>query len=162
LSRWGGVRSAVKVSPGSLPGLREGGFLRPPPEGLVLWDIGHEIPFMPLPIDEKSRRCRDGRRRRYHIMMAEISALLIPEGEAQKRPKQTVHAEQTADRWRQQRSIQQKSRFLPSPTNPKRSGWKRWFFQRRCGKLNPVFRSLPCTSLVKRYDLGYAPEWFLS
>jgi tRNA pseudouridine38-40 synthase len=68
-----------------------------PPEGLVLWDIGYEIPFTPLPIDEKSRRCRDGRRHRYHVMMAEISALLIPEDEAQKRPKQTVHAEQTAD-----------------------------------------------------------------
>ena len=50
----------------------------------------------------------------------------------------------------------------PIATNPKRSGWKRWFFQRRCGKLNLVFCSLPCTSLVKRYDLGYAPEWFLS
>ncbi len=68
-----------------------------PPEGLVLWDICHEIPFTPLPIDEKSRRCRDGRRHRYHTMMAEISALLAPGDEVCGRPDRAVHAEHNTD-----------------------------------------------------------------
>ena len=48
-----------------------------PPEGLVLWDIGYEVPFVPLPIDEKSRRYLTDRRR-HHTLMAEVSALLAP------------------------------------------------------------------------------------
>ncbi|NMA88390.1 MAG: tRNA pseudouridine(38-40) synthase TruA, partial [Methanoculleus bourgensis] len=44
-------------------------------------DIGYEIPFTPLLIDEKSRRYRANRRHRYHTLMAEVSALLAPEEE---------------------------------------------------------------------------------
>lgn len=50
-----------------------------PPEGLVLWYIDYTIPFMPLPIDEKSREHRGSRRYSYHTVMAEVSALLAPE-----------------------------------------------------------------------------------
>jgi tRNA pseudouridine38-40 synthase len=50
-----------------------------PPEGLVLQDISYEIPFTPLPNDEKSRRYRAGRRHRYYTLMAEVSALLAPD-----------------------------------------------------------------------------------
>ncbi len=50
-----------------------------PPEGLVLWDIGYEISFTPLPIGEKSRRYLADRHR-HHALMTEISARLAPEG----------------------------------------------------------------------------------
>ncbi|WP_292518334.1 tRNA pseudouridine(38-40) synthase TruA [Methanoculleus sp.] len=48
-----------------------------PPEGLVLWDVGYGITFTPLQIDEKSRR-HLADRRRYHTLMAEVSACLAP------------------------------------------------------------------------------------
>ncbi|WP_332448461.1 tRNA pseudouridine(38-40) synthase TruA [Methanoculleus sp.] len=50
-----------------------------PPEGLILWDIGYAISFIPLPIGEKSRRYLADRHR-HHTLMAEVSARLIPEG----------------------------------------------------------------------------------
>lgn len=50
-----------------------------PSEGLLLWEIEYEIPFAPLPIDEKSHRYRARWRHRYHTLMAEVSALLAPE-----------------------------------------------------------------------------------
>jgi len=49
-----------------------------PPEGLILWDIDCGIPFTPLPVDEKSSRYLADRRR-YHTLMAEVSAHLMPE-----------------------------------------------------------------------------------
>ena len=48
-----------------------------PPEGLILWDIDHRISFTPLPIDPKSSRHLTDRRR-YHALMAEVSAHLAP------------------------------------------------------------------------------------
>ncbi len=49
-----------------------------PPEGLILWDIDYTIPFTPLPVGEKSSRYLADRRR-YHTLMAEVSAHLTPE-----------------------------------------------------------------------------------
>lgn len=48
-----------------------------PPGGLILWDIGYDIPFTPLPVDEKSRRYLADRHR-HHVLMAEVSAHLEP------------------------------------------------------------------------------------
>lgn len=50
-----------------------------PPEGLVLWAVGYEISFRPLPIDDESRRYRADRRHRYYSLMAEVSARLASE-----------------------------------------------------------------------------------
>ncbi len=49
-----------------------------PPEGLVLWDVDCGVSFAPLPIDEKSRRYLADRHR-YHALMAEVSARLVPD-----------------------------------------------------------------------------------
>ncbi|HOF97379.1 MAG TPA: hypothetical protein PLV90_09460 [Methanoculleus sp.] len=48
-----------------------------PPEGLILWDVEYGFPFTPLPADERSRRYPVGRHR-YHMLMAELSARLVP------------------------------------------------------------------------------------
>ena len=48
-----------------------------PPEGLILWDIEYGFPFTPLPADERSRRYPVDRHR-YHMLMAELSARLVP------------------------------------------------------------------------------------
>ncbi len=61
-----------------LAGPVEGRVAAAPPEGLILWDIDHRIPFAPLPIDTKSSR-HLADRHRYHVLMAEISADLAPD-----------------------------------------------------------------------------------
>lgn len=49
-----------------------------PPDGLILWDIDYGISLTPLPIDEKSRQHLVDRHR-YHAVMAEVAACLVPE-----------------------------------------------------------------------------------
>ncbi len=48
-----------------------------PPEGLILWNIDYGISFTPLSADEEGRRYPIDRHR-YHMLMAEISACLVP------------------------------------------------------------------------------------
>ncbi len=71
-----------EVGPGEirrlLAGLAEQRLPAAPPDGLILWDIECGISFTPLPVDEKSCRYLADRRR-YHTLMAEVSARLAPD-----------------------------------------------------------------------------------